>query len=116
MSIAKPTRPALLLLEPEAEVREVIAELLEQAGWRVVQASGEPQALALLESEIWDALLAHVGTVGSGELLRRARKLRPRLRIVLMTAGSTLPVPPEADALLLKPFSAHLLQKALDRA
>jgi hypothetical protein len=35
------------------------------------------------------------------------------VRIVLMTAGSRLPVPREADALLQKPFSALQLREAL---
>jgi CheY-like chemotaxis protein len=113
MQTAKRERPTLLLVEGDGEVREVIAELLDAAGWRVVAAESERDGLALLESEVWEALLAHVGTVESGELLRRARGLHPRVRIVLMTAGSRLPVPREADALLQKPFSALQLREAL---
>jgi DNA-binding response OmpR family regulator len=104
---------ALLLVEVDDEVREVIAELCESAGWRVVQVPSEADALSELDHGVWSALLAHSGTVQSGELLQRARAIHPRVRIVLMTAGSALPIPREADALLQKPFSAHQLREAL---
>ena len=113
----KRKRPEVLILEVEDEVREVIAELVESLGWRAVQAANEGEASALLDAAPWSALLAHASSVRSSELLRRARSLHPQARIVLMTAGSAHPIPPEADALLHKPFSAAQLEEALgDRA
>jgi CheY-like chemotaxis protein len=117
MDTAKRERPEILIVEAEDEVREVIAELVESLGWRVVQAASDAEASALLDTSVWTALLAHASSVQGGGLLRRARALQPRVRIVLMTAGSALPMPPEADALLHKPFSSAQLEAALsDRA
>jgi CheY-like chemotaxis protein len=106
-------RPEVLILEVDTEVREVIAELAESLGWRAVQAATEAEAFALLEGGDWSALLAHAGSVHDAELLWRVRRRHPRVRIVLMTAGSAQPIPSEADALLHKPFSAAQLEAAL---
>jgi DNA-binding response OmpR family regulator len=114
MSIAKPGRRVLMLIEPDPDVREVIAELVEEAGWRVVRTRDAAEALALLQIEAWDVLLAHAGSVEGSPVLQRARSRYPGARIVLMTAGTALPVSLEADALLLKPFTTRQLRHALE--
>ncbi|MDT8438393.1 MAG: sigma-54 dependent transcriptional regulator [Wenzhouxiangellaceae bacterium] len=83
----------VLLVEDDAPLREALAETLELGGFDVIAVSDGPKALdvladravSLLVSDIqmepWDGL----------ELLTRARRLRPDLPVVLMTAFGSVP-------------------------
>lgn len=80
----------ILVAEDNEGVRATVVELLQQLGYRVLQASDAASALAVLEGGAHvDLLFTDVvmpGPLRSPELARRARALLPRIA-VLFTSG-----------------------------
>ena len=80
----------LLVAEDDEGVRATVVELLQQLGYRVLQASDAASALAVLEGGAHvDLLFTDVvmpGPLRSPELARRARELLPDIA-VLFTSG-----------------------------
>lgn len=82
---------AVLLVEDEAEVAELIAEALQDIGLDVTTALTDQGAYAALEGEragAYDVLITDinlgVGTTGF-DVARRARQLNRRLRVIYIT-------------------------------
>jgi CheY-like chemotaxis protein len=106
----------VLVVDDEPEVRLIAAEILQESGYRVVEADGPAQALDRLEREP-DIALLFTDIVMPGmsgfELARRAKALRPALR-VLFTSGYVRDMPPDRqpgqDRLLKKPWRARQLE------
>ena len=104
----------VLLVEDEDAVRDLAKRILTEAGYWVTATSRGRAALRVLEDprQEFDLLVSDVVMPGMGgvELTERAKKLRPELR-VLMISGYTTPLGEEdrramADTPLLeKPFS-----------
>ena len=67
----------LLLVDDDDDTRELIAELLEQAGATVARAPSAPDALAILQVEPPHVLISDIGMPGEDgySLLRRVRAL-----------------------------------------
>jgi signal transduction histidine kinase/CheY-like chemotaxis protein len=118
----------ILVAEDEPVVRELILVTLERHGYRAVTAADGSEALAILEREpasfdllVSDVVMPHMGGL---ELVKRARRLRPKLRAILVSGYSGRLLPPdslEQDIVLLeKPFTGRHLARAvrtvLDRA
>ena len=83
-----PEGASVLLVEDDAIVRELLADMLGELGCRVATAADGPAGLAALErGERVDLLLTDIGLPGlSGrQLADAARRLRPELRVLLMT-------------------------------
>lgn len=127
---ARPSaRPALshtvLLVDDEIFVRNVTRRILERQGYRVVEAEGEPQALALIDnpSAEFDVLLTDLVMPGvhGRQLIARIGDLRPWVPVVCMTGFSG-----ERDdvrqygsnvvEILFKPFTAEGLVRAIAAA
>jgi len=116
----------ILVVEDDAEVCEVVALHLRDLGYRVLTAEDGRAALALLQSDasidlMFTDLVMPNGVRGD-DLARRARTLRPGLRVVL-TSGYPASVEPLAwDALgehagfLAKPYKAEELARAIRSA
>ncbi|THD80987.1 MAG: response regulator [Phenylobacterium sp.] len=82
---------AVLLVEDEAEVAELIAEALQDVGLEVTTALTDQGAYAALQGEragAYDVLITDinlgVGTTGF-DVARRARQLNRRLRVIYIT-------------------------------
>ncbi len=84
----------VLVAEDDGEVREVAAELLREAGFRVLAAADGREALALLgRGERVDVLFSDVvmpGGISGLDLARRAREMRPDIA-VLLASGYAMP-------------------------
>ncbi|MEH3087662.1 MAG: response regulator [Xylophilus ampelinus] len=82
----------VLVVEDDAEVREVVVAMLSDLGYRVLQASDAAKGLAVIESGIpVDLLFTDVvmpGALKSPEMARQARQRIPDLA-VLFTSGYT---------------------------
>lgn len=78
----------LLIVDDDPGMRENLAELFESLGYDVRTASNTPEALAVLDGEDVDLLLTDYKMPGPTgvELIEAARKRKPGLRAVLMTA------------------------------
>ena len=118
----------ILVVEDEPGVRSVICRLLEEGGFRVLQAENGVEALDVLakiqdppELILTDLLMPDMGGL---ELAERVKRLYPRVGLLLMTghAGESEPLEQtECAPLLRKPFTrdelaVHLRQLLRERA
>ena len=106
----------LLVVDDELPVRELAREVLEEFGYRVIEAPNGETALDIHASREVDLVLLDLSMPGiSGpETLRRLRARDPSLPVVLWSGYSAeddLPatVGAEANAFLEKPFMLHAL-------
>ncbi len=104
----------ILIVDDDAEVREILAETLMELGYAVAQAASGEEALPMLEARRdIDMVISDVRMPGmSGlEMVAAARLRRPELRVILIS-GYFLPQP-IAMRLLKKPFHMHELASAV---
>lgn len=104
----------VLLVEDDADVREVLMESLAASGWEVTQAEDGAAACAVLEGDVpLDILVTDVvmpGMVSGVALVRAAARLRPELPVLLISGYPTATLAAqgaeEAEMnLLRKPFT-----------
>jgi nitrogen-specific signal transduction histidine kinase/ActR/RegA family two-component response regulator len=82
----------ILLVDDDAEVRTVLADQLEAAGYRVLAARTGPEALTLLDQgAAADLLMSDLSMpdMGGIELIAEARRRRPGLPAILLTGFAT---------------------------
>jgi two-component system NtrC family sensor kinase len=82
----------VLLVDDEVSVREPMAELLVELGYRVLQAGDAVQGLQILKtSQQVDLMVSDVGLPGhmdGRQLAAAGRKLRPQLKVLLITGNA----------------------------
>jgi DNA-binding response OmpR family regulator len=101
-----------LVVEDEALIRLNLCDMLAELGHEAAQASNGQDGLALIEQDSGiGLLLSDLGLHGmSGEeLVRRARALRPQLKIIVVTGRSAA-----ANAQLAAETGARFLGKPFD--
>ena len=110
-----PTR-SILLVEDEAFLRELLVEDLQDAGYHVIEAGSGNAGVDALRSDLHiDVLLSDIKLpdIDGYEVARIGKKLRPDLKVILMTgyAPSSLPAVLQAQVhcVLQKPFSLNTL-------
>jgi len=113
---------AILVVEDEASVRAVAVSILENLGYRVLQAEDALNALAILEtSEPIDLLFTDLmlpNGMSGQDLLREARGLRPALKALFTSGYSAQFIAARGDSdlnvpLLGKPYRKHKLAEAI---
>jgi PAS domain S-box-containing protein len=78
----------ILVIEDEPVVRAIVVEVLEDLGYRAIEAGDGPAGLAILQSEIAiDLLITDIGLPGLNgrQVADAARQTRPNLKILFMT-------------------------------
>lgn len=78
----------VLVVEDEPAVRQLIVEILSEAGYRTLEASDGPSAVLLLESsQHIDLLISDVGLPGLNgrQVAEIGRKHRPELKVLFVT-------------------------------
>jgi signal transduction histidine kinase/ActR/RegA family two-component response regulator len=114
MAVPAAKRATILLVDDEAPLRTLLAEMLNEAGYTVVEAANGSEGLAILQSEqTVDLLISDIGLPGSmngRQMAYAARAVRPDLKVLLITgyaeqaAAGTAPI--EAGMqLMTKPFA-----------
>jgi len=110
----------VVVIEDDADVRDLLCEQLASAGHRVRGTDDAVQVLADLEREAVDVVVADVAMpkLSGPTFLRRLQEIpeRRRPRPIVITGGD---VDPESDvfsgcgrfAFLRKPFTAEVLQR-----
>jgi len=101
----------ILIVDDQPMVAQICAEILAEAGYRVDQVCSGQEALARLEAERFDLLLADLKMphVDGLTVLRRAREWHPGLAAIMITSYGTIENAVEAlragaRDFLLKPF------------
>jgi two-component system, cell cycle sensor histidine kinase and response regulator CckA len=113
--------PLVLVMDDEAPIREIQRRILEKGGYRVVEASGGPEAFALLEgTQDLDLLIAdlEMPEIAGEEVVRRIRLARPDLKVLYVTGHidrllDARAVLWEGEAFLDKPFTPRGLLEAV---
>ncbi|RAU45724.1 MULTISPECIES: ATP-binding protein [unclassified Pseudomonas] len=115
---------ALLIVDDEVAIRDLVGESLEGIGYRVTKVGTAAQALRALESEPQTRLLiTDVGLPGSmsgDELAVAALALRPSLKVLFISGFVENVIPAIAlksgqTELLLKPFAVNELNATVHR-
>jgi CheY-like chemotaxis protein len=115
----------ILVVDDESEVLDATAELFRSIGYAVVTASTAAAALSRLERDrevdflFTDVVLS--GEIDGVELARRARRLRPGIRVVLASGHITPSRNGELElfddfVFIAKPYRLAELAKAMRRA
>ena len=120
--IEKDTR-TVLLVEDEVAVRKLARRVLQNHGYRVLEAGDGREALAVVDSAGIDQIDMVVTDcvmpeMGGGELVERLRIQKPRLPVVLMSGYSETPTlrrmsEDDRVAFLRKPFTTSRLMGAV---
>lgn len=116
----------ILITEDDRVQREIISDILEQSGYEVTASDSAETTLELLKERSFELLLTDMRMPGLDglELLRRAKRLRPELEVVVMTAHATIrtavtAMKEGAIDYLEKPFDKdtllHVINRALER-
>ena len=115
----------ILLVEDDAAVRAVGVTILENLGYRVLQAEDAQIALAILQtSEPIDLLFTDLvlpNGMSGQDLVRQARELRPDLKALFTSGYSAQFIAARGDTdqnvpLLGKPYRKHKLAEAIRNA
>ena len=81
-------RPLARYVDNDAAVRLLVTTVLEELGYRYLEASGAPQAMTILRTGARvDLLLTDVGLpiVNGRQLAEFARELRPEIKVLFVT-------------------------------
>jgi two-component system KDP operon response regulator KdpE len=106
----------ILVVDDESAIRRALRPPLMELGFQVAEASRGEEALQLLRTTVFDAVLLDVNMPGIGgvETLRRIRTFAPRLPILMLTVRDKEEEKVEAldlgaDDYVTKPFSTREL-------
>lgn len=84
-------RKVALVVDADAEVSRTLSGVLNSKEWSIVHAPDNRSVLKLVEEEPFDLIIT--GTESSGkediDLLRRIRRVRPHVRLIILTGEST---------------------------
>jgi two-component system, cell cycle sensor histidine kinase and response regulator CckA len=108
----------ILVVEDAETIRKMVCAMLNQSGYRCIDAGDGEEALRLVErAQDIDLVLTDVmmPKMGGAELARRLSRLRPDLRIVFMSGYSEDPIVRTIERspsiFLAKPFTATALME-----
>jgi len=86
------TRGRILIVDDEAQMRDLLVKVLDKNGYQVSAAGDGEQALALLEKEPVDLVVTDVRLPGIGglEALKAIKELNPEIVVIIMTAFGSI--------------------------
>ncbi len=117
---------SILITEDDRVQREIIGDILSQSGYEITASDSAEKTLEILKERSFELLLTDMRMPGLDglELLRRAKRLRPEIEVVVMTAHATIrtavtAMKEGAIDYLEKPFDKdtllHVINRALER-
>jgi DNA-binding NtrC family response regulator len=119
----EPRVARILIVEDEPALIRLYGRALEAAGYRVQGAGDGDEALRLIRSESFDAIVSDICMPGLGgvDIARECRRICPQVPVLLMTARLDADVYSQArDAgvvrYILKPVALEQLARAVDNA
>ncbi|MFH1680908.1 MAG: response regulator, partial [Candidatus Eisenbacteria bacterium] len=116
-------KAAVLVVEDDREMRDLLVEELSAGGYEVLAAAGGSEALRLLSGARVDIVVTDLMMPGmkGDELLREVRSRAPEVPVVIITAFGSIPAAVEAMKagafhFVPKPFRMEDLLRILDSA
>lgn len=110
----------ILVVDDEANIREIISEFLQTLGYEVVEAEDGNQAIKECGRKEFDLVITDIRmpNMNGLDLLKNLKKVIPDLPIILMTGYQPSKSQEEnltakADGYLLKPFSLNTLRQSI---
>jgi CheY-like chemotaxis protein len=110
----------VLLVEDDDDNRELMAEVLESSGCRVLSAASGQDGLKTLSENPIDVVVTDVGMPGMGglEMARAAKAMAPEVPVVIVTGWAerediASARGKEVDAVLIKPVDPEALTQAV---
>lgn len=105
----------VLVAEDDPLVLDVITTALDMAGYAVLAARNGYEAMRILEERSVDLLVSDIRMpeLNGLELAEAARRLRPGLRVILVTGFAETAAKPSPGRLLQKPFHASDLVRTI---
>jgi len=117
-----PKRQCILVVDDEPKIREILHDILEHKGYRVLLAEDGPAALEIIRTESVDLVLLDLMMPGmSGmEMLERLMKKTPGLPVIMVTAHGDIPLAVQATQqgavdFIEKPVEMHDLLERIDK-
>jgi CheY-like chemotaxis protein len=107
----------VLIVEDEKLLAMMLEDLLLDAGHRVVHATSLDDALAIVESQAFDAAILDINIEGQEVFPLAARLRELQTPFVFASASDAVRIGPEfqAEQLIAKPYTIEQLQQSLDR-
>ena len=107
----------ILVVDDETVVSEAIANLLRLDNHEVELAGSAQAAIALCENCDFDLIFLdfYLPDMNADELITVLRRTNPRQKIVIISGHRPLPVVPQAEFFIRKPFNAEVIRKAVAR-
>lgn len=118
-------RPTILVVDDEATLRSVFADLLASHGYRCITAANAVDALQIIEANVFklDMLVTDVrmpGQLNGLDLANRVRALQPDTAILVISGHASDPIMKEIEErgypVLKKPFRHFHLDAAIREA
>jgi DNA-binding NtrC family response regulator len=118
------SRPIVLIVDDDDQVLDIAAIVLASLGYQVIPATNGEAALEIIKYyRAIDLLMTDIvmpGEIDGWELARRAKHIRPELRVVYTTGFADKALPdkshPGYGPLLPKPWRADQLVSLVNRA
>ncbi|MFZ0558537.1 MAG: response regulator [Methylovirgula sp.] len=113
MQTRRPT--AVLVVEDDPLVRDVIVEMLKEAGFAVSAAAGAEEALRVLDKKRIDAVVTDIDMPGELDGVGLAQCIgqrKPEVGVILISGGPPRTLPP-GTLFLAKPFTARCLLQSV---
>ena len=112
------TNATILVVEDEAMIRLTSIDMLEEAGFRTLEAANADEALAILEDEPVALLFSDIDMPGSMDGLTLATKVHrrwPATRLLLTSGRHRLAEHdiPDHGSFVAKPFGRHDLMREI---
>jgi DNA-binding NtrC family response regulator len=114
--------PSILVVDDEPTMRQLLEGFLEDQGYRVATVGSGREAVARIEAQAFDVVVADIRLpdVSGLAVLERSRSLNPAIPVVVMTGHATLDTAVEALRrgacdFLQKPFRLDDLARCLRR-
>ena len=107
MGQSKPFRPTALVVEDDPIQREMIALLLDETDYNVIQCEDAETAVLALKNLHPTLLVTDVALVGQMtgiDLVERAREINPALRVIVMSGRPPARDLPQGVTFFAKPF------------
>ncbi len=115
-AVADPDARTVLVIDDEDLVRDVVARMIEDLGYKALTASDGASGLEIVKSQTVDVVLVDLTMprMSGAEVVAALRVSRPRLPVILCSGyDRDRRGPVQADAYLPKPFRIEALEQTL---